>query len=418
MDFALEYTGEQEEFAKEVREWLKENVPTDIISPRDPVKQSSEQWEKRRELARKLGQKGWLYPEFPGEYGGGGLGGARGSVIRRELAEKGLGLPPFYNNTLAVPAILALGTEEQKKRFLPPIFEGEAIVWQLFTEPEAGTDEANQQTNALRSVREKDYFVVNGQKIFVGAVYFPADYLWLLTRSDLEASRHENLAMFLAPAGLPGITIQPLDLFPAGTFAQVSGQTADGAPGVKHTVFFDDVRIHESYMIGGDNDGWRVATATLAVEHGERRREGGEAGGGGGVGVGISRNFAVDKFLSRCKNDPNVVKRLRENPHLLDSVVDVYIGAELERLFAIKNAGGAGGRSGGPRLQLYSKMFATRLVADMAKVLGPYALTDDAEWRLDEGIFEVGQRAGVCVAPGGTPEALKIIISRGLAIGR
>jgi hypothetical protein len=66
----------------------------------------------------------------------------------------------------------------------------------------------------------------------------------------------------------------------------------------------------------------------------------------------------------------------------------------------------------------YSKMYGARIIADMAKVLGPYALTDDDEWGLDESIFEVGQRGGLCLAPGGTPEATKIIMSRLLGIGR
>ena len=417
MDFSLEYTKEQEEFATEVRDWLDENIPKDLIVPRDPLRISYEQWQKRRELGRKLGEKGWLYPGFPSEYGGGSLGAARRSVLSKELAQRHLGLPPYYDSgRLAAPAILAAGTEEQKKRFLPPMLKGEVVTWQLFTEPEAGTDEANQQTNALRHIRDKDYFIVSGQKIFVGGLYSPPEQFLLLTRSDLEAPRHENLAMFLTPANLPGIAIQPLDLFPPGTFGQVNSQTVDSAPGVKHSVFFDDVRIHESYLIGGERDGWQVTNATLLVEHGGGDRSGG--GDSSGVGVGIARSFIVDKFLEQCKDNSNVVKRLTENPKLVDSVIDIYIGAEIERLLAIKNTGGKGGRSGGPRLQLYSKMFGVRLVADMANVLGPYAFTDDAEWGLDEGIFEVGQRSGICLAPGGTPEALKIVISRALAIGR
>jgi hypothetical protein len=112
------------------------------------------------------------------------------------------------------------------------------------------------------------------------------------------------------------------------------------------------------------------------------------------------------------------VKRLRENPQLLDSVVDVYICAQIERLFSMRNAAGAGGPYAGPQLSIYQKMFASRLIADLAKVLGPYALTDDAQWGLDDAIFEVAQRGGVAFAPGGTPEALKIIMSRALAIGR
>ena len=405
MNFSLEYTKEQEEFAKEVREWLEENVPKDLVNIRDTLKMSHEQWQKRREFTRKLGKKGWLYPGYPREYGGGGLDMDHRFVLSQELAKKGLALPPLYDmGILAAPAIMAYGTEEQKKRFLPPIFKGEVLTWQLFTEPEAGTDEANQQTNALRSVREKDFFIVNGQKIFVGSFPSAPEQFYLLTRSDLEAPRHQNLSSFLIPANLPGITIQPLDLFPLSTLPAACGPTGANVEAVKHSLFFDDVRIHESHLIGGEGQGWMVTSATLEVEH--------------GGGAGIARNLVAEKFLAQCKSNPNVVNRLRENPQLLNSVVNIYIGAQIERLFSMRNADGKGGVYGGPQLALYSKMFGARLIADMAKVLGPYTFADDAEWGLDEGIFEVGQRCGICLAPGGTPEALKIGISRALGIGR
>ena len=418
MDFSLEYTSEQEEFAKEVREWLDENVPKDLANLWDPFKLSYEQWQARRELGRKLGEKGWLYPGYPREYGGGGLDADHSFVLNEELAERGLGLPPYYTTArLAIPAILIYGTEDQKKRFLPPILRDGAVLWQLFTEPEAGTDEANQQTNALRHVRDKDYFIVNGSKIFVGSLHPPQpEYIWLLTRSDQEAPRHQNLAMFLAPPDLPGITFQTLDLFIGGTLGQTGSRTPLGSPAAKHSAFLDNVRIHESYLIGGESDGWKVTTATLAVEHGDRGAEGAESGGGAG------RNMLVDKFLDQCRSNPNVVKRLRENPQLLDSVVNIYIGAQIERLFSLRNAwlprSGRRAPYAGPQLQLYSKIFGTRLIADMAKVLGPYAFTDDTAWGLGEDIFEVSQRSGVCLAPAGTPEASKIIIARALGIGR
>ncbi len=418
MDFWPEaYTEEQEEFAKEVRQWLDENAPEDLLAhPWDMRKMSYEQWQKRRELGRRLGLKGWLFATAAREYGGGGLDGDHAAIIGRELAARGLSAPPYYDsNTLAVPAILVCGTEEQKQRFLPPIYRGEVVSWQLFTEPEAGTDEANQQTNALRHVRDKEYFIVNGQKIFVGAQYGPPERLLLLTRSDLQAPRHENLAMFYAPADLPGITITPLPLFPSGNISQIGS-----GPGQKNQVFFDDVRIHEDYLIGGERDGWRATNATLAVEHGDR-----PAGGPSRGGRPMPRNPLAERFLDQCKNSPNVARRLRENPQLLDSVVSIYIGAEIQRLWSLRNAGLGGlARSGrripgaGPQLTLYSKMFGQRLIADMAKVLGPSALTTDDEWGLEDGLFEVGQRNALCISPGGTPEALKIVIERAMGIGR
>jgi len=418
MDFSPpEFTKEQEEFAKEVNAWLDENMPEGMTFPRDPLKVSHEQFEKRREFARRIGRKGWLYPSHPRKYGGGGLDAAHSAVIMREVAKRGLGLPPFHAAGAAygVPVTLAFGTEEQKRSLLPPILRDGAVTWELFTEPEAGSDEANQQTNALRHTRDKDYFIVNGTKIFVGGLYSPPDIFLLLTRSDLEAPRHENLAMFLAPANLPGVEIIPLDLFVPGPFGGVSGQSTVGADGIKYQVNFDDVRIHESYLIGGERDGWKVANAALEVEHAVRQ----DRGEPRGAFVGASpRNFIAQRFLERCKNDPNIVKRLKENPQLVDSVVNVYIGAEKERLYSIRNAGRKGGVYGGTQAQLYSKVFALTLLHEIAKVLGPYTLTSDDEWGLDDSLFEVGQRGALCLAPMGTPEITKIVIARLLSIGR
>jgi len=420
LDFAADesYSEEQESFAREVRAWLNEKIPDDLERPRDPRKMSREQWEKRRELGRKLGEKGWLYPGVPLKYGGGGLDAAHSVVVHREMADRGLSLPLYYDigPTLAVPAILACGTEEQKQRLLPRIYRGEVVTWQLFTEPEAGTDEANQQTNALRHRREGDHFVVNGSKIFVGGLYEPPDQFLLLTRCDLEAPRHENLAMFVTPADLPGVTIQALGLFPSGNFSQACGPASVTGPGDKYSVFFDDVRIHESCLIGGEGGGWRAANATLTAEHGDR---GSSPGTAGGV---VARDLLLDKLLDRCRNDARVAARLRANPELLDRLVTIYSRAEIQRLWSLRNAwlprSGRRVPYAGPQLLLYSKILGNELLTDIADILGPYALTDDAEWSLDEGFFELGQRGGLCTAPAGTPEALKIVISRALAIGR
>jgi alkylation response protein AidB-like acyl-CoA dehydrogenase len=239
-----------------------------------------------------------------------------------------------------------------------------------FTEPKQAPTK-HQQTNALRHTRENDFFVVNGQKIFVGSTFGPPDQFLLLTRSDLKAPRHENLAMFLAPANLPGITINPLDLFTSGLLSQINGPCADIAPGRKNQVFFDDVKIHESYLIGGEHDGWRVTGATLAVEHGERDR--GDVGKKEGGGRWISPNVLVDKFLDQCRINPNVKESVRHNPQLVEAIVDTYIDAQIMRLFSIRNAAGKGGRYGGPQLQLHTKTSGGRLI-EYGKVLDPMFL--------------------------------------------
>ena len=130
MDFDLEveYSPEQEEFRKEVRQWLDENVPKDLYSPRDPIKATYEQWLQRRELGRQLGKKGWLFPTFPKEYGGGSLNGELAFVLREELGARRIGQVPYHDagGGLGAPVVLAFGTEEQKKQLLPPILTGEA----------------------------------------------------------------------------------------------------------------------------------------------------------------------------------------------------------------------------------------------------------------------------------------------------
>lgn len=440
MAVGTEPPKDREEFSKEVAEWLDANINPDMKYFRDVQKMSREQFQMHRDLARGLGAKGWLYPTHPREYGGGGHEGELSGVVSQELAKRRLALPIIDDwTTLATPAILARATEDQKRRFLPAMLRGEALTWQLFTEPEAGTDVANQQINAIRHTRDGEYFVVNGQKIFVGGIHPPPDQFFLMTRSDAEAPRHENLSGFIIPANLPGISIQPLDLFVLSTLGAVSGLTGAIAEGQKNSVFFDDVRVHESCLIGKEGDGWDVIQATFAVEHGGGFRRSTKEAAGDSSGAVVSeearlqaeeaererrwtggqRDYLVEQFLAQCKNNPNIVKRLKENPKLIDHVVSAYIFDRIHRSFHLRNSSGVGDSAyAGPQTTLYHKVGGAQLIADMAEVLGPFALADDDEWILDEGIHEVGQRCGICLAPGGTPEAMKIIISRALAIGR
>jgi len=127
-------------------------------------------------------------------------------------------------------------------------------------------------------------------------------------------------------------------------------------------------------------------------------------------------------LLEHCRSDPRITARLRENPSLLERLVTVYTRVEIQRLWTLRNAWlSSTGRQvpyAGPQLLLYSKVLGNELLSDILAILGPCALTDDPEWGFDEGFFEIGQRGGLCTAPAGTPEALKIVISRALALGR
>ncbi len=228
MDFEPRYTPEQEQFRHEVRGWLEENVPQDIFHPADPADLTWEQYQLRRDLGRKLGAKGWLWPTAPAEFGGGGLDVDHAVVIEEEIDAYGLTNPPYYDSggRLGGASIMVWGTQEQKVAFLPEIFTGAVRTWQLLSEPEAGSDLANVKTTAIR---DGDDYVINGQKIFVGSS-LGCDYMWTITMTDPEARRHENLGWFMIPSDLPGITVQPMDLL-------ISGESPGPGPGSRTRCF-------------------------------------------------------------------------------------------------------------------------------------------------------------------------------------
>ena len=213
----------------------------EIIQPADPVDLTEEQYQKRRDLGRRLGAKGWLWPTADPQYGGGGLSLDHSVVIEEEMDSYGLTVPPYYDSggRLGGASIMVWGTEEQKQQFLPPILKGEVRTWQLLSEPEAGSDLANVKTTAER---DGDDYVINGQKIYVGSS-LGCDMVWTLTRTDTEAPRHQNLGWFMIPSDLPGITIQPMDLI-------ISGGEGGAGSGVKNTVYFDNVRVPATHLIG------------------------------------------------------------------------------------------------------------------------------------------------------------------------
>ena len=219
MQFELTYTEAQEAFRHEVRTWLADNVPDGITGRPRSFEESRSIYQMRRDLGRKLGVKGWLYPAGEKQYGGGGLDLDQIIVLEEETARLGLGLPPYYDSggKMGGASIRVWGTDEQKQRFLPPIYRGEVRSWQLLTEPSAGSDLAGVKTTAIR---DGDVYVVNGQKIYIGS-HHGADRYWTIAVTDPKGKRHQNVSWFMIDAALPGITTQPLYMLSA----QSEGET-------------------------------------------------------------------------------------------------------------------------------------------------------------------------------------------------
>ena len=400
MDFEPTYTPEQEDFRQEVRMWLAENVSPDIAHPPDSINITEEQYQLRRGLGRKLGEKGWLWATAPEEYGGGGLSLDHAVVIEEEVDSYSLTIPPSYDSggRLGGASIMVWGTDEQKETFLPPIFRGEVRTWQLLTEPEAGSDLANAKMSAER---DGDEYVINGQKIYVGSS-LGCDYMWTITCTDNEAPRHQNLGWFMIPADLPGITIQPMELL-------ISGGESGAGSGVKNTVFFDDVRVPAFNLIGGENEGWKVATTHLELEH--------------GTGGRIGRNWLVDHLFEYCRENQRNGQPLTKDPDVRDKLIDIYVEAEIARLFNLRNYWMRHSKAEityeGPQASYWRKMSGLRMSQSILDILGPSALTFDPQWGAAEGHMEAHQRSAiVAIHPGGTADIQKLIMARRIGIGR
>ena len=400
MDFEPTYTPEQEEFRQEVRGWLAENVSPDIAHPPDSINITEEQYQLRRGLGRNLGEKGWLWATAPEEYGGGGLSLDHAVVIEEEVDSYGLTVPPYYDSggRLGGASIMVWGTEEQKQTFFPPIFRGEVRTWQLLTEPEAGSDLANAKMSAER---DGDDYVINGQKIYVGSS-LGCDYMWTITCTDNEAPRHQNLGWFMIPATLPGITIQPMELL-------ISGGESGAGSGVKNTVFFDNVRVPAFNLIGGENEGWKVATTHLELEH--------------GTGGRIARNWLVDHLFEYCRENQRNGQPLTKDPDVRDKLIDIYVEAEIARLFNLRNYWMRHSKAEityeGPQASYWRKMSGLRMSQSILDILGPSALTYDPQWGAADGHMEAHQRSAlVAIHPGGTADSQKLIMARRIGIGR
>ena len=248
----LNYSQEETAFRDEVRGWLQANLPQDL---RDKVANYEEL--SREDLLRWhriLAKKGWVAPAWPKEWGGTGW-----NVVQRYIFEEELGYvgsPPLipFGLTMCAPVLLRFGTEEQKKRFLPGIYNGDVFWCQGYSEPGSGSDLASLKTKAERVRDEKsgDHYVVNGQKIWTTLGHY-ADWIFCLVRTDSNMSKkQEGISFLLIDMKTPGITVRPLILVDEGHEV--------------NEVFFDNVKVPVENLVFEENKGWTVAKYLLGHE--------------------------------------------------------------------------------------------------------------------------------------------------------
>jgi len=250
MDFTD--TPEEAAFRDEVRAWLAEHLKGDFAAlggKGGPADEAG--WDVRFEWECLLGKDRWLGLSWPDGYGGRGASFAEQVIFNEEYAKANApARVSFFGEGLFAPTLLAYGTDDQKRRFLPKIQSVEELWCQGFSEPNAGSDLANVQT---RSVLDGDQWVVNGQKVWTTLAH-RAQWCFCVTRTDPDSTGHKGLSYLLIPMDQPGVEVRPLK--------QMTG-TAEF-----NEVFFDDARTDVANVLGPVGEGWKVAMATLGFERG------------------------------------------------------------------------------------------------------------------------------------------------------
>jgi alkylation response protein AidB-like acyl-CoA dehydrogenase len=245
----LNLTPEETKFRDELRSWLEANVPKDWGEWRE--KPLEESFPYLRAWQRKLYEGGWAAVSWPKEYGGRGATLMEQSLFWEEMAR--VEAPPMANSLglgLIGPTIIAYGTDEQKKRFIPKILSAEEIWCQGFSEPNAGSDLAALQTEARL---DGDHYIVNGQKVWTSYGWI-GNWCELVVRTDSNVPKHRGLSVLLIDMKSPGVEVRPLK--------QMTGESEF------NEIFFRDVRVPAANLLGKVNDGWNVAVSTLMYERG------------------------------------------------------------------------------------------------------------------------------------------------------
>ncbi|HEX4511567.1 MAG TPA: acyl-CoA dehydrogenase family protein [Burkholderiaceae bacterium] len=242
----LAFTPAQHEFRAEVRAWVRAHLPPEIAHKvHNGLRLGREDMQR---WARILGARGWLAHAWPREFGGPGWDAVQRHLFEEECALAGSPRIVPFGPVMVAPVLMAFGTPEQQRRFLPGIASGDVWWSQGYSEPGAGSDLASLKT---RAERRGDRYIVNGQKAWTTLGQF-GDWIFCLVRTAPEAKAQAGISFLLVDMTSPGLTVRPIVLM-------------DGEPEVNE-VFFDDVEVPLDNLVGEENRGWTYAKYLLAHE--------------------------------------------------------------------------------------------------------------------------------------------------------
>ena len=381
------FTEEEERFRQAVCTFLEQNLTEEVTEEmQSEMTRGPAVWQ----FMRKLGERGWLAPNWPEEYGGLGASPIYRFIIFEELGRRG-GMPEsrFPSVTQAGAVILRHGTEEQKRAYLLKIARGEIEFAPGFTEPQAGSDLASLE---MRAVEDGDDYVINGQKLYNTCVHF-SQYHWLAVRTDPNVPKHKGISMFIVDLSSPGITISPL-------------QTMSGFR--TNEVFYDNVRVPIKNMVGEKNRGFYLIMESLDSER---------------VYATGHLQHVLEQLIEYAANTKRNSRRLCDNPLVRQKVARMAIELEVARMLSYRvvqmQSKGITPTYEGALSKLFGSELEQRLAQTGIEVLELEGqLQKDSKWAPLAGQLEHLSRASVAsTIVEGTSEVMRNVIAvRGLGL--
>jgi len=390
----LSYSKQDKAFRKQVRAWMKKNVPKkdtalSRLAPDDPRR-----IERAKAWQRSLHQAGYVARGWPKEYGGQGDSDVmRQTIVNEELIlARAPGLIGASGLTMLGPTLLQCGTEQQKQRYLPTVLTAEEIWCQGYSEPGSGSDLASLRT---RAELVGDEFIINGQKVWTSGAQF-SDWMFCLVRTDPDAPKHRGISYVLIDMKTPGITVRPL--------VQMTGDAGF------NEVFFEDVRVPRDNLVGELHQGWMVANATLFHERNM-------------LGSTTRTQMMMHNLLRLARSHRRYGKPAAEDPVIRQKLAELLGRVEAMKYHSLRQLTDViKGRRAGLGAMV-NKLVGTELNHDICalalEIMNSYApLKRGADRVIDNGVwqYEFMFTLGLIIG-GGTSQIQKNIISeRGLGM--
>ena len=381
MDFR--FTAEQEAFRQEIRTFLDKELPETPEIPEDAWIVGFD-----KAFSKKLGAKGWIGLTWPKEAGGQGRSYLDRLILTEELLRCGAPVAAHWLGDRQMgPSILHYGTPEQKQQYLPAIMAGESVFCIGMSEPGAGSDLAGLQTKAEE---DGDEFVISGQKIWTSFAHV-ADYCYLVARSNPDVPKHKGISEFIVDMQTPGITVKPIvDITGAHHFNEV---------------FFDQVRVPKSALIGERDRGWYQIAAQLDYERSGIER--------------LMSNYLVLEAMTDYAKETGLNRRESIRQHIAQRYIEFNMGKFLVYKVAwllsqsiIPNAESAAAKA-------FCTEYEQRLAQTATELLGMHSLLmpGSRQAKLQGRIARAYLYAPAYTIQGGTSTILRTIMAqRGLGL--